>query len=155
MRCVLFAAVAAAAVVPAGCGGDVPRGRVHGTIKLGGKPLTGATMIFLANDNKTHVIDLKPDGSYEVSGVALGPVKVSLQSAAPRSAVKGEFDPPPISSAAKGVIDEKAGKSPTPPPVKGKLDTGSLLPPQYADPQKSGLSFELKDTDQEWSVDLK
>lgn len=152
MRFVLVAAAVAAAVVLTGCSGDVPRGRVHGTIKLNGKPLTGATVIFLAKDNKTHVLALKPDGSYEVTGVALGPVKVSVQVDAPRSAVKGEFDPP--SSAAKGVTDEKAGKAPPSAEPKAKAD-GVRIPAQYADADKSGLSFELKGADQEWSVDLK
>lgn len=154
MRFVLLAAAMAAAVVLSGCGGDVPRGRVHGTIKVNGKPLTGATVIFLATDNKTHVVDLRPDGTYEVSGVALGPVKVSVQQTAARSAVKGEFDPPLPTSAAKGVADEKAGKSPTQAEAKGKA-AGPRLSAHYADSEKSGLSFELKQTDQEWSVDLK
>ncbi len=154
MRFVLLAP-ALVAVALSGCGGDVPRGRVHGTVKLNGKPLSGATVIFLAADNKTHVVDLRADGTYEVPGVALGPVKVSVQQAAPRSAVKGEFDPPVLSSAAKGVADEKAGKSPTAPEAKGKADAGPRLPAHYTDPARSGLSFELKAADQEWSVDLK
>lgn len=155
MRFVLLAAAVAVAVVLAGCGsGEVPRGRVHGTIKYGGKPLTGVTMILIAKDNKTHTVDLKSDGTYEVSGVALGPVKVSLQAVAARIAVKGQFDPPPASSAAKGVTDEKAGKSQVPTGAKAATEGGSL-PEHYSNPEKSGLAFELKDADQEWSVDLK
>lgn len=150
MRFVLLAAATAVAVALAGCGGgDVPRGRVHGTIKYGGKALTGVTMILIAKDNKTHTVDLKSDGTYEVSGVALGPVKVSLQSVTARVAVKGEFDPPP--SAAKGVTDEKAGKS----QASSEAKASTRLPEHYSSPEKSGLTFELKDADQEWSVDLK
>ena len=83
MRFVLLAAGVAAAVVLAGCGGDVPRGRVHGTVTVNGRPLTGATVIFLASDNKTHVVDLKSDGTFDVPGVAFGTVKVSVQATAP------------------------------------------------------------------------
>lgn len=155
MRLVLLAAATAAAVVMAGCTKEVPRGRVHGTIKSNGKPLAGATVIFIASDNKTHVVDLKSDGSYEVSGVAFGAVKVSIQPVVPKSAVKGEFDPPPLSSAAKGVNDEKAGKSPNPPPEPKGSPAAPRISPQYADAEKSGLTFELKAADQEWSVDLK
>jgi hypothetical protein len=151
MRFALLAATTAA-VVLAGCTSEVPRGRVHGTIKINGKPLTAATVIFIASDNKTHVVDLKSDGSYEVSGVAFGTVKVSIQPVVPKSAVKGEFDPPPLSSAAKGVTDEKAGKSPNPPP-EPKGSSTPRVPPQYA--EASALTFELKAADQEWSVDLK
>lgn len=152
MRALILAVGTAAAVVLAGCGGDGPRGTVHGTVKFQGKPLTGATVIFLASDNKTHVLNLSPDGAYTVTGVAYGPVKVSVQSEKERYAVKGQFDGP--SSEAKGVKDEKAGvKSSSAPEPKAKA--GPAIPAQYADASTSGLSFELKQADQEWSVDLK
>jgi hypothetical protein len=81
----------------------------------------------------------------------LGPIKVSIQQPAPRYAIKGEFDGP---SSTKGVTDEKAGKSaaqydPQPKP------SGTRIPTLYAEADKSGLNFELKGADQEWSVDLK
>ncbi|OWK41739.1 hypothetical protein [Fimbriiglobus ruber] len=78
--CLLAAAVFAAAL--SGCG-DVPRSRVHGTVKFQGKPLTGATVIFIASDNKTYLTELKEDGSFAAAGVARGPVKVSIQQALP------------------------------------------------------------------------
>ena len=148
---IVVAAVAAAVVLIGGCGQELPRGRVHGTLKYQGKPFPG-TVIFIAKDNKTHTAELKADGSYEVDGVALGPIKVSIQQPAPRYAVKGEFDVP--NSNAKGVSDEKAGKTaaqydPQPKP------SGPRIPMQYADSNKSGLDFELKSADQEWSVELK
>jgi hypothetical protein len=150
MRAAILAATAAAVVLAVGCGREVPRGRIHGTVTYQGKPFPG-TVIFLATDNKTHLAELKPDGSYDVTGVALGPIKVSVQQPAPRYAVKGEFDVP---SASKGVKDEKAGKSaaqydPQPKP------SGPRVPAQYADSNNSGLDFELKSADQNWSVDLK
>ena len=114
MRVMLFVAAVLAATALSGCG-DMPRGRLHGTVTWQGKPLTGATVIFLAKDNKTHLAKLKPDGSYEVSGVALGPIKVSVQQDLPAVAAKAD---PRLTSQAKGVVDEKAGKAPTaPPPV--------------------------------------
>lgn len=152
MRAVILAVGTAAAAVLAGCGGDGPRGTVHGTVKFQGKPLTGAAVIFIASDNKTHVLSLSPDGAYTVSGVAYGPVKVSVQQEPERAAVKGQFAPP--SSEAKGVKDEKAGmRSPSAPEPKAKA--GPAIPAQYADAGTSGLGFELKQPDQEWSVDLK
>ena len=150
MRAAILAATAAAVVLAGGCGRDVPRGRIHGTVTYQGKPFPG-TVIFLAADNRTHVAELKPDGSYDVSGVALGSVKVSVQQPAPRYAVKGEFDLP--GGGSKGVTDEKAGKSaaqydPQPMP------SGPRVPARYADSNQSGLDFELKSADQDWSVDL-
>ena len=152
MRAVILAAATTAAVVLAGCGGDGPRGTVHGTVKFQGKPLTGATVVFIASDNKTHVLALQPDGSYSVSGVAFGPVKVSVQQEKERVAVKGQYEAP--SSESKGVKDEKAGmRAPSAPEQKTKV--GPTIPAQYSEADKSGLSFDLKQPDQEWSVDLK
>lgn len=154
MRTVIFAAAmaaTAAAAVLSGCGGDVPRGRIHGTVRFQEKPLSGATIIFLASDNKTHAVKLKPDGSYEANGVALGPVKISVQQDLPPVASKAEFS---YSSKAKGVEDEKAEKVSAAPVVQGKSE-GPRLPSYYADADKSGLAFELNAADQEWSVDLK
>ncbi|MBY0458293.1 MAG: hypothetical protein K2V38_13210, partial [Gemmataceae bacterium] len=80
MRAIFLTALTAVAGVLCGCGGDVPRGTVHGTIKLQGKPLTGAPVIFLASDNQTHTVEVKEDGTYTVPGVAYGRVRVSIQS---------------------------------------------------------------------------
>lgn len=150
MRILKFAAALVAAVALAGCG-DVPRGRIHGTVTYQGKPLTDATVIFIAKDNQTHLADLKADGSYEVTGVAYGPVKVSVQQAQARVASKA--DPTAGGAAKSGVVDEKAGKAPPPPP-QPKV-SGPRLPALYTDPDKSGLTFELKEPDREWSADLK
>jgi hypothetical protein len=154
MRLTMFAAAVLAAVALSGCG-DVPRGRLHGTVKYQGKPLTGATVIFLARDNKTHVARLKSDGTYDVTGVAIGTIKVSVQQDLPAVTPKAESFGSAVSSQAKGVSDEKAGKAPAPPPVAEKGAGGLRFPAHYNDPDKSGLSFELKDADQEWSIDLK
>jgi len=154
MRLMMFAAAILAAGALTGCG-DLPRGRLHGTVKFRGKPLDHATVIFLAKDNKTHLAKLKPDGTFDVTGVALGPVKVSIQTDLPAVNAKGAPGAYTPSSQAKGVTDEKAAKAPPSPPRAEKLDSGPNLPAQYADPEKSGLSFELNSADQEWSVDLK
>ena len=146
MRIVFFAAAFLAATALTGCG-DIPRGSIHGTVKYQGKPLTDSTVIFIAKDNQTHPAVLKADGSYEVHGVAQGLVKVSVQQAQPRVPAKAE---PGRGGSKAGVVDEKAA---APAPVA--RITGPRLPAQYTDPDKSGQTFELKEADQEWSVDLK
>lgn len=149
MRYSLFTAAVVAAVALSGCG-DVPRSSIHGTVKFQGKPLTDATVIFIASDNKTHPVNLKADGSFQVSGVAQGSVKTSIQQALPRVAARPD---PTFSGASKGgVVDEKASASRRgPPPSK---NSGPRLPEKYADSERSGLGFDLKQPDQEWSVDL-
>jgi hypothetical protein len=116
--------------------------------------MTAATVIFLASDNKTHVAKLRPDGTYEVGGVALGAIKVSVQQDLPAVAAKAEPRGSDSSSQEKGVKDEKAGRAP-PAPVVVKGDRRGQLPAHYTDADRSGLIFELKEPDQEWSVDLK
>lgn len=144
----LFAVVVALA---AGCG-DIPRSRLHGTVTVGGKPLTGATVIFVGSDSMTYLADLKPDGSYEVTGVPRGAVRVSVQKAPHRPPPRP--NPSPAQAAAKGVRDEKAEAPPAPPPVPAG-PTGPAVAAKYGDPNTSELTFELTQADQEWSVDLK
>jgi hypothetical protein len=157
MRGLIVTAATCAAVLLvglSGCGGgDVPRGRIHGKLTVQGKPVPNLAVVFLGSDNRTHSAVTAADGAFAVEGVALGTVKVSVQAPMERSAVKGEFDPPRVSSAAKGVKDEKAGKSLAETAPKAAPAAG--VGPQYADPDKSGLTFELKGPDQEWSTDLK
>ena len=138
MRNALCAAAVTAALVASGCG-DVPRSNIHGTVKYQGRPLASGMVIFLAKDNKTHLVDLNPDGTYQVTGVARGPVKVSIQQLQPRPYPKSEQ-----------AADEKdQARRPSEP-----KSIGPRIPASYADPEQSGLLFELREPDQEWSVDL-
>jgi hypothetical protein len=150
MRFRLFAVVVLATAALSGCG-DIPRSRIHGIVKYQGKPLTDATVIFIASDNKTHLVNLKADGSFVVSGVAQGLVKVSIQLALPKVAPRP--DPTAHGGSKAGVVDEKANARRPEPPSTSDDDT--RLPEFYTDPEKSGLTLELKESDQEWSVDLK
>lgn len=157
MRGLIVTAATCAAVVLvglSGCGGDAPRGKLHGKITVQGKGVAGLAVVFVASDNRTHPVSTKADGTYEVAGVALGTVKVSVQAPVERSAVKGEFDPPRVpTSSAKGVKDEKAGKSLA--ETAPKAAPGPAVAPKYTNPDRSGLTFELTGPDQEWSADLK
>ncbi len=156
MRAFCLGVVAAALVT--GCG-EVPRSRVSGKVTYQGKQLAGVTAIFLAADNSTYPVDLKADGTYEVAGVPRGAVKVSLQQAEGRPGAKSEVAP----AARKGGVsaeeakDNQKGASRMPEPTGNPVVpvAGPRLPAVYADPDKSGLTFDLKEPDQQWSVDLK
>ncbi|MBX9625580.1 MAG: hypothetical protein K2X82_17370 [Gemmataceae bacterium] len=158
MRGVCAAGVLGLAALAVGCG-DYPRARVHGKLTLAGRPLTGATVIFLGRDNMTYIADLHPDGSYAVDRVPEGPVRVSVQKPPPRPAPRPN-PPAGWTGDAKGKIadpvDDRAKASRLDvveaPPAK---TSGPQLPARYADPNQSGLGFEVKGPDHEWSVDLK
>jgi hypothetical protein len=137
----------AAALV--GCG-DMPRGRLHGTLSFRKEPLAGATVMFLTRDNQVYRADLDAEGSYMLEGVPQGPVKVAVQQ--PLASVSPRPDPPPGARVNKPDMQEArdaAWKPPVIPPIDGQR-----LPMSYGDPNTSGLAFELTGADQEWSAEL-
>jgi hypothetical protein len=125
------AAVLVLVVLLAGCGG---RGNVSGTVKFDGQPLSGGTITFYDSRNGSQSSAIGKDGAYSVSGLAAGPVKVSL-------AV-----PLPISFVARSM---PGGGEPTPPPVQAPP-----LPAKYLDASTSELGFELARGDQKKNFDL-
>ena len=138
----------------AGC--DAPRSRLHGTITHLGKPLAGAVVTFFGVDNMTYSATTGPDGAYAVERVPRGKVRVSVQVDAPRP--RPRPDPVPGKGGANPAQAEdaaKAGRLPDPPPPSKAAPAAGALPAKYGDPNTSGLAVELKDADQEWSVDLK
>ena len=149
MRTVLFL-LGAMCLVAAGCS-DVPRSKIHGTITYKGKPLTNATVTFFSSDNMTHMAVLTDSGTYTVQGVPRGPVKVTVQSDVPRPASRAN---PGRAAFGDVPAETKDGKRDPEPSPEAKA-TWPIVPPNYNDPAKSGLSFELKEENQEWSVDLK
>jgi hypothetical protein len=152
MRCnvvgFVFAAFAALAVLP-GCSGELKRSRVHGKITYLGAPVPGCTVIFMSSDNMTHIADLQPDGSYSVTGIPRGKVRVSIQQPPPRPASKSEFAPQ------GGFKKDPEGKGANPPPAAEAKLSGVRIPVSYADPNQSGLEFDLKEPEHEFSIDLK
>src|SRR6266540_2042684 len=85
VRGVALAAVAALAVLTVGCGGQ---GNLNGkvTITEDGKTrsLAMGSVMVIASDNKPYYGEIKPDGSYQVSGVPAGNAKVVVNSPDPK-----------------------------------------------------------------------
>jgi hypothetical protein len=130
-----------------GC--SAPRSHVHGTFQYRGKPLAKATIVFLAPDNSTYQARTRPDGSYEVNSVIRGHIVVAIQVDKPRPFFDARTN-------ANGRVDkdseEKMGLFGLPKTADRAL---AGFPAHYGDPNKSGLSFDLTEPDQEYSVDLK
>jgi hypothetical protein len=134
-----------------GCGPG--HGRVHGRIRYQGQEVTRATIIFLADDNRSFPVPIQPDGSYAIASLPHGHIRVGIQADLPRVPPR----PPPGSreddafaaaqvktdDAAKGVRRLPSGSS-----------KGSLLPERYRDPRESGLAFDLDSPDREYSLEL-
>lgn len=157
-RYFVAAALFAAVVSLTGCG-DAPRSQVRGRITLNGQPLTNCVVMFFGQDKQVYRADLRADGTYTVDGVPRGPIRVAIQQEAPRPA------PRPMSGAGVGgkaasaeiAKDDQKGASrmPEPEPEPKLKSFGPPLPAKYAQPDTSGLAFELNEPSQEWSVDLK
>lgn len=137
-------------VLITGCGSDVQRGKLHGTITYQGKPVTFGTLIFIGHDNMTYLADLDKAGHYSVDRVPFGKLTVSLQQTPPRPAPKTD---PTAAKAKIGMSETKDAKRQEIVPEEPK-HFGVIVPARYGDPLKSQLSLEMNKGDQEWSVDL-
>jgi hypothetical protein len=107
-------ALLAPALLLAGCAGQ---GQVSGKVQYKGKPLPAGTITFYDRKNNAVSSAIGPDGGYSVEKVAAGPVKITVMTP---MAIFMPGDKPP----------------PGPPPP--------TLPAKYADPEKSGLNWEVK-----------
>ena len=134
--------------VALGCG--APLSEIHGTVRHQGKPLASGTIILVASDNKTHPADIGKDGTYRVSGVARGPVRVSVIVEGARP--KPRPDPKPGdelgNKEARAEDDSKMGRKPVAPLAP------SPIAPKYSEAKSSGLRFTATDAVQEYSPDL-
>lgn len=142
-------------LVVAFCGCESPRSSVHGKLTYQGKPVTDATIVFLASDNQCYQAYPKSDGSYEVNGLPRGKVKVSIQMNPPRVT---ETRGPPGSGVEPGrrempeAMDDDARKMRGRP---GAVPPESRIPPHFADPEQSGLDFELTEANQNVDLNLR
>lgn len=135
-----------------GCGGDVPRSTVTGTITYRGKPLRDAAVVFLASDNQTHALIINTDGRYKVDGVARGTVRVVVQPE-PESAASSRPEKPAAPRRGGAEDAKDAARAPAPPPAPA-TKSGPPIDPKYAKPETSGLSFELKEPTQQYDLDI-
>jgi hypothetical protein len=132
------------ALMMTGCG-DVKRSTVTGTIKFRGKPLKDAAVVFLASDNRTHALILDSEGKYKVDAVARGTIRVVVQPE-PESAATSR----PMTLRASPEAKDSRLATETPPAIK----KGPPIPVKYANADTSGLSFELLEPTQDWSIDI-
>jgi hypothetical protein len=134
---------------------------VHGTILYHGKPLARGTVVLISPDNSTSLARIADDGSYVIESAARGLIHVSIQAGSPRPTPRAAPNSKGAALKARSSLAKEASKTEDEAKmaVLGSSRPQQIFPPgvseRYGDPNKSGLSFELKDPDQEWSVDLK
>jgi hypothetical protein len=129
---ILLFAVAAAT----GCGQEAKVGRVHGTVRLDGKPLATGIVRFIPDAGRAANGKIQSDGTYslgtfsQADGAILGPHKVAI-------------------------IANEAGGDDRPAYEHVNQKTRALVPERYMAIGTSGLTFEVKPGDNQADFDLK
>jgi hypothetical protein len=146
-------------LVATGC--SAPKSRVHGTVLYQGKPVAGGSIVLICPDNSTSPARIAEDGSYVIAAASRGHILVAIQAGRPRPSPRAQPNAKAAAlkdrnSSAKGAAkteDEAKMAALGTPRSTDTNPTG--VPARYGDPNQSGLSFELVDSDQEYNVDLK
>ena len=138
-RRIAAAAVIASLLYLSGCGGG--KGSVSGKVAYQGQPLPFGSVQFITSGG-AFVSEIRSDGSYAISNVPTGEVKISVNCQDPKYA---DFMKQLSASA----------RDPKIPKPKGKPEDFDRIPSQYNDPDKSGLSYSVKSGDQMYNIDLK
>ncbi len=115
------------------CGCSSDKASASGEVRYKGKLVKGGSLVFSGPDGVAIVTNIDPEGTYSVSGVKPGKVKVGLNGASPseggrsgREAGGRGSPPPPASSAAKNDPD------------------AVVIPKELGSPESSGITIELK-----------
>jgi hypothetical protein len=109
---------------------DPSKARLVGKITYQGKPFPGIILVQSEDNSRTAQAAFAPDGSYVVTDVPIGKVKLGLL-------------PPP-----------RPRRRPVPEGQDSEIKQPNMIPPQYNDPSKSGLTVEIHGGRTEYSVDL-
>jgi hypothetical protein len=114
-------------------------GNVSGKVTYGGKNLAWGTVQFEGSDGIIHHGNIELDGSYSVSGVPTGEVKVAVSSINPKSS---DFVP----------MQREGGP---PPPPRPEIKGWFAIPEKYDKTFNSGLSYTIKRGENNIDIELK
>lgn len=136
----LIRSLAAAAVLAAaGCGAGTAD--VAGKVTFNGKPVVYGTVVVVGADGIPKSGAIQPDGSYKVSGVAVGSARVAVTSPKP----PGSEPPRKRTPVSRDTIDEdKPQPEPTPAAPPEVIQNWVSLPEKYGDPNKSEITLNVK-----------
>lgn len=118
-----------------GCGGGT--GDLSGTATYQGQPLRMGSINVVGGDGIIRAATIKDDGSYAVTGISTGTVKIAVTSPDPT----------------KRTLASKPKSGATVPPM---LDSSKwfAIPDKYGDFEQSGLTFPLQRGDNRFAIDL-
>lgn len=124
--------------IMAGCGSK--SGTISGKVTYQGKPVEGGSVNFLSEGpNATMKTGgIQKDGSYSVSGVPVGPAKVTVQGMKARKLLI----PAALQKEQGGVKEVKTEQSEV------------YVPPKYSKTETSDLKYDVKSGKQEHDIEL-
>jgi len=128
----------------AGCSGK-PTASVTGKVTYKGQPVTGGNIdLFPADGNEAgrYRIPIKADGTFSTIDIPPGLKKVSIETESVKIMGTGGYTPP------KAPGGRGAEKPPGEAPKQFDVDNSNMpkyveIPKKYADPDKSGLTWEI------------
>jgi hypothetical protein len=120
-----------------------PKGTVSGTVTYKGEPVPSGTVAFFGPGDQVASVALRPDGTYEASGVPLGEVKVTVTTPPP---------PPSEEQLAKNpmVQERRKGRN-----ISLPVEKTVTVPAKYSRPATSGLSLTVTEGSQPYDIPLK
>jgi hypothetical protein len=140
----------------AGCGGG--KGEVTGQVLYNGEPLSMGRITFVSETGKQEAFSSYViRGKYTIKGCPAGPVKISVESLEPptKEQIEAYTKQPPRMAPE---MHERMSQQGPPPEMKEIAEGPPLkhmkIPPQYADPDKSGLTYTVTRGSQEHTVEL-
>lgn len=115
-----------------GCG--EPNAELKGTVTYNGKPLNSGSIMFQCDAGPVENANIESDGTYVISGLPMGPAKVTVQvSAPPQPGPDGE------------ITNEPGTYEPNP----------VMIPNKFASADTSGLTVDIKEAQQTYDIALK
>jgi hypothetical protein len=116
-----------------GCGGK-RTGFVTGKVTYQGRPLTSGAITFHGEDGRTDSGAINAEGNYVVPNAPTGAVKVTVVVRVVKS-----IAPPRSGPGGTATKHPDEGKQPRAPAV-----VPVVIPARYEDPDKSGLTFQVR-----------
>jgi hypothetical protein len=137
---ILRSGVVALLAAATGCGPSPSN--VSGKVTYRGQALGQATVSFFGNNGEIHSTLADMHGEYNLTNVPAGSYKVAVQSHPPIPPGLIKMQPPGSTYSTQPVWKAK------------KTLKSLLIPPNYADPEKSGLVVMLIGGNQTFDIDL-
>jgi len=138
------------ALAPSGCGKSTAT--VSGTVKFLSDPLPSGTVVFYGPNNDIVTGSIE-NGKYTIVNAPLGEVRVAVQVQDPSLGTKGAGGPPGAGDGAPNLppgAEEQKHMTKTRPGERKVVP----IPPQYMNPDTSGLSLHVKKGKQPFDIDL-